>query len=276
MGAERRYRVLTPAARQRSPGVASRRGLMKDKRVTRTCKHCGKPFLVQISQLRRPGGGGFCGKPCHYAWQRETSIRELSHSMIGRRFGRLTVLRFAARVGTFNNWTCECDCGNVVVVRQIRLSIGHTKSCGCLISAMLIARNLSHGKRRTPEYKVWAGMKSRCARRGDKAYPNYGGRGITVCERWQNSFENFLADMGPRPSPLHSIERNDVNGNYEPGNCRWIPMPEQASNTRKTIRITLRGVTRTLSQWCRELGIPVTTACQRYHLGLTPEQVLAR
>lgn len=113
-----------------------------------------------------------------------------------------------------------------------------------------------HGEaRKTKEYWIWASIKSRCYGKNQKTFSDYGGRGITVCDRWRDSYPNFLADMGRAPSPKHSIDRINNNGNYEPGNCRWATKIQQANNTRVNRMIEYRGQIKTLSEWCRELNI---------------------
>jgi hypothetical protein len=126
-----------------------------------------------------------------------------------------------------------------------------------------------HGWARTPEYRAWKSMRARCENQRNPAFARYGGRGILVCERWhgEHGFENFLADVGPRPSPEHSIERIDNDGNYEPGNCRWATRVEQGSNKRNNATLTVNGETATISEWSRRTGIGRTTIRERLRVG---------
>lgn len=155
--------------------------------------------------------------------------------MIGKRFGRLKVVGQALSLGGRAAWNCICVCGVEKVIRGKDLRLGDSQSCGCVNSVAVLKHG--HARRRavTSEYRSWRRMRVRCLNPHDKRYTDYGGRGIRVCERWV-SFEVFLADMGPKPSPKHSIDRINVDGDYEPRNCRWATAIEQRRNRRDSIR----------------------------------------
>lgn len=193
-------------------------------------------------------------------------------------FDRLTVIHLCGRTkrGTLK-WLCICTCGNHHIVIGGSLTAGRTKSCGCLIqeTRRMKGRSTTHGLIHTPEYRSWYHMKTRCYNDNSKSYKNYGGRGITVCERWLSSFENFFTDMGQRPSSIHSIERIDNDGNYSPQNCRWATPTEQARNCRNNRFITYKGKTKCLAEWAKYMGMSVSVLRQRLlKLGWTIERAL--
>lgn len=163
----------------------------------------------------------------------------------GTTVGRFTLIRRDGVKAKRAMWLCRCECGSEKSVAAGNLRSGGTVSCGCQRKESAAKTHSTHGMARvgdvSPEHIAWVGMKGRCLNKNHKHYAHYGARGIVVCDRWLDSFENFFADMGPRPSPKHSIDRIDVNGNYEPRNCRWATWKEQARNKRNNVRITVRG-----------------------------------
>jgi len=232
-------------------------------------------------------------------------------NLLGKKFGRLTVINEEDNRGIYTRWRCRCDCGNTTVVDTLNLNSGHTKSCGCLIlkykkivigdkfsrltvikkykgdscgikwhclcdcgtKVITLGKSLkegntkscgclkkeknerqiqavtTHGFSQTEEYNIWRGMIERCENEDNHKYCDYGGRGIAVCERW-HVFENFLSDMGKRPSLEHSVDRvNNFSGIYSPENCRWATRKEQGRNKRNNLLITINGVEKCLAEW---------------------------
>jgi hypothetical protein len=151
--------------------------------------------------------------------------------LTGDRYGRLTVVRYFGIVATGKAYVCRCDCGTELVLRSAYLRTGDTRSCGCLKRDDTVNRFTTHAMAGTRTHNSWRAMLERCRLPSHPQYHNYGGRGITVCERWRE-FANFLADMGERPDDL-TLDRINVNGNYEPGNCRWADRATQGRNRRK-------------------------------------------
>jgi hypothetical protein len=195
-------------------------------------------------------------------------------NLVGQRFGMLIVKAEGARTpGGGRTWTCLCDCGGLTTTRQSNLRNGHTSSCGCFRSVATTRNKTRHGMSQSPEHKIWRSMLTRCSNPNEKVFEHYGGRGIAVCERWQ-IFENFYADMGPRPSPAHSIDRRDNNGNYEPGNCRWATRTEQGNNRRANRVLTINGRTKTSTEWARDVGLSPLMVAGRLHHGWTPEEAV--
>lgn len=173
----------------------------------------------------------------------------------GQKFNRWTVLGFShtsKRRMAF--WECVCECGTERVVDGQSLRNGKSKSCGCW---NLEVRSTEDGKtvEHRAEYDVYRFMIRRCYEPKNKSYPGYGGRGITVCQRWRDSFQNFLEDMGPRPDRGYQLDRIDNNGNYCKENCRWTTKLVQANNTRTNKLIEYKGETKTLAEWARQYGL---------------------
>ena len=195
----------------------------------------------------------------------------------GQKFGRLTVVeRSGSKKGEGVLWRCACDCGGEVETTGKKLRSGNTKSCGCIVKDILAVRNKTsarHGLTNTPTFTAWVNLRQRCLNPNHSSYSDYGGRGIKVCDRWLESFENFLADMGEKPVGM-SIERNDVDGNYEPTNCRWATSKEQGNNKRSNRFVSHEGRTQTVAQWAAEIGISRQALRHRLDSGWSEKEAL--
>lgn len=197
-------------------------------------------------------------------------------------FGELTVIARSRKRHSTGAimWYCRCSCGKQLHVRggALTLSERPTRSCGCIRLERAIASRKTHGAtfngKFTTEYSTWHSMIQRCHNPNNEKFPDYGGRGIVVCEQWRNSFEQFLKDMGYKPNPKLTIDRRDNNKGYEPGNCYWATRAEQQKNRRNARLITLNGRTETAHMWSKILGIPSRTIHNRLTRGLTPEEIL--
>ena len=200
----------------------------------------------------------------------------------GQKFGRLTVKKIAYRKRTKRGkiniyWECSCDCGNICAVKPDDLKSGHTKSCGCLreeFYAKQGEKNRTHGMRHTPEYNTHQLMKRRCYEKTNEHYKYYGSRGIKVCDRWLESFENFYEDMGPKPSKKHSLDRIDNDGDYCPENCKWSTHTQQTNNTRKNVFVEIDGIQKTLVQWSDFFKIDYGVVRMRIHRGWSVHKAL--
>lgn len=194
----------------------------------------------------------------------------------GFRYGSLTIIKC---LGSDKNrakiWLCFCDCGNETISTGKALRSGKKLSCGCLKRDAINKAHITHGMTKSNEYAIWKGILARTLNPNNKSYIHYGGRGITVCEQWKK-FENFYSDMGKKPSPSHSIDRIDVNGNYEPSNCRWVRPIEQQNNRRNNCNVFCFGETKTKAQWAKHVGIDRTTIDSRIRMGWTIEQALTK
>lgn len=171
--------------------------------------------------------------------------------LTGQKFGRLTPLKFLRIEKHKAIWLCQCDCGNFIEVRWVELTKGHTKSCGCLRKETCSNINKTHNKTNTRLYSIWCDIKKRCYNKNSRCYKDYGGRGIAVCDEWKDDFVEFYNwSMSHDYNDTLTIDRIDVNRNYEPSNCRWTTYKQQARNTRRNRYFTINGETHCLSEWC--------------------------
>lgn len=206
-------------------------------------------------------------------------------NLVGRVYGELTVTELAPSWKRQTMWWCACTCGNVVQKRAATLANGTTTSCGCLRGQRISAAITRHGMSKTTEHYIWLGLRSRCLDKNNAGYRRYGGRGITVCERWRNSFAAFFADMGERPAD-RSIDRINNDGNYScgkceecvangwPANCRWATDQEQARNSTAAKPITIGGVTKCVAEWAEESPVQANTVYMRLWTGWPPEDAV--
>lgn len=211
-------------------------------------------------------------------------IRDLSNL----RFGRLTALSYKRiptnRGSIVTVWTCRCDCGTICDKRATCLTSGYTQSCGCLHREgvrLMGLSNTRHGYSRTRTWRIWFTMRRRCSDTTHDSYAYYGGRGITVCERWRNSFDNFLADMGECPKGKSIDRYPNKNGNYEPGNCRWATPQEQRNNRNPVtqprsdaVLYSYKSESLSIGQWANRTGISYSVIKGRLRLGWPLSQAL--
>lgn len=219
-----------------------------------SCPHCGQQVLSN--------------KPIELISDkpRRSNIKSLE----GQKFNRLTVCVFAGSKNQQAHWICHCECGNTTIVSGSRVSTGHIKSCGCLqkeAAGKACASRSTHGegsRPKSPEYITYVSAKSRCQNPNNASFPHYGGRGIKFLF---NSFEEFLESLGRRPSPKHSLERINNEGDYSAENCKWADSVEQSNNRRSSRMITMNNKTQSLANWCRELGLDYKKILARLHSG---------
>jgi hypothetical protein len=200
----------------------------------------------------------------------------------GYRSGKLTAIRVVGKRGKSNLWECACDCGTMTTAIATQITSKTKTSCGCAKKDVrkprpdLVLKNKSratHGMTSTRTFSSWSAMKYRCENKGSKDYANYGGRGISVYQEWSRSFLAFYEYMGERPAGM-SLDRIDPNGNYEPGNVRWATDKVQSNNKRLNRYIEFKGVTMTVTEWAREVGIESKTLLYRVKNGWDIEVAL--
>jgi hypothetical protein len=195
---------------------------------------------------------------------------------VGTRFNFLTITGNPYRKPGGTVWyvECCCDCGTTKDLICKHIVSGHTKSCGCFNLKMERVGRVTHGQSKTGTYRSWTAMQTRCHNPNSKYYAQYGGRGIKVCDRWRSSFEDFLADMGERPEGMTLDRFPNVDGDYEPGNCRWATTEQQANNRQDSVYLEHDGRRMTISQWSRETGFGLGTISVRLKAGWSVEDTL--
>ncbi len=187
----------------------------------------------------------------------------------GQKFGMLTVVKVSHRSKSKKyHWICKCECGGMKTVVGSNLISGNTSSCGCIWNKPV------HGGYDTKLYKIWTSMKQRCSNTKNKAYKNYGGRGIKICREWENDFNRFKMDVGDKPTDKHTIERKDNNGNYCKENFTWATRKEQANNRRICNYEIINNITKTHKQWCEYYNFNYSTLKSRMERGWTFRQAL--
>ena len=192
-------------------------------------------------------------------------------NLVGKRFNRLTVIKYMGK----SKWLCKCDCGNETIVDSHNLRTNHTKSCGCYNKEKFKQRFTTHGLSTTRIYKIYLGIKKRCYNKNYREFHLYGGRGIKVCQEWLDDFMSFYIWSGANGYKDDlTIDRIDVNGNYESTNCRWITQAEQNLNTRKNHYITYNGITMSMKQWAEKCNLSYSTLQHRIYRNWNVEKAL--
>jgi hypothetical protein len=196
----------------------------------------------------------------------------------GKRFGSLLVIEYSGYRSTPSGtkkyyFLCQCDCGVKKYVPSVNLLNGKSTSCGCYNRSAECRSK--HGRSKDDIYRIWSHIKQRCFVETCDCYYRYGGRGITMCDEWKNDFAKFASDMGERPSPQHTVDRKDNNGNYCKENCRWATRTEQQSNMRSNVMVSLGGDKVTVSEAARRIGILKSTIATRMRRGWSEEKALS-
>ncbi len=201
-------------------------------------------------------------------------VRNIKEGMV---FGRLTVLLSYTSTSKTkkSSHLCLCSCGSISEHDGADLRRGDAKSCGCLFKEGRHLLNTTHGKSHSPVWLTWVNMRARCFKPGNRNYHNYGGRDITICDKWM-TFEGFYEDMGDKPFPKAQLDRIDVDGDYHKDNCRWVSNKQNANNKRNNRYIIYLGLTATLSQWCDAIGISGSMVRSRYYQGWGIEDMFTK
>lgn len=238
-------------------------GKNKNNRRLWLCKcDCGK-VTVKVEENIVVSPNANCG--CSPCWK---GHNKRFKDLTGETYGKLTVRCFCGKDKYSHNlWLCDCECGGTAITDTSALKQGKAKSCGCLHKQRLIDRNTTHGKSKTRLYKIYSHMIERCYNPKCKGYKDYGNRGIKVCDEWQEftNFYRWALENGYKENL--TIDRINVNGNYEPSNCRWATMLTQSNNKRNTIKITFDNEVHTLSEWSRLLDLEYIRAYKMYKKG---------
>ena len=200
--------------------------------------------------------------------------REYWEQYIGNRYGRLVIIEHKPRGNNNKYFLCKCDCGVYKEIDINTLKKGNTLSCGCYRLELIKNRTYRHGMSRTTEHHTWQCVLDRCCNEKSKLFPRYGGRGITVCDEWMNSFEKFFEDMGLKPDPKYSLERVDNNGPYSKENCIWADSKTQSKNKSTSKYLEYDGKIMHLNDWAHIVGIHSDTLAQRFDAGWSAERIL--
>jgi len=202
--------------------------------------------------------------PNEESLQTQLEEKKSKENYIGNVYNRLTIISEVEKRNSERYFLCRCICGNEKIFRLINLKKNHSKSCGCMKVDSAYNINLTHGEsKKTTEYSTWCGIKRRCYNKNEKAYRFYGAKGIKVCDSWLNNFENFLKDMGRKPTKFHTIDRKDPHGDYSPNNCRWATSKEQQNNRSDNVKYIYDGESYNLEELSLKLKIEKTTLYDR-------------